>query len=101
MGRKKLTLEPGRKYKGVGWVNEYGQSFFEAYQKSDSPNSMKLIKESETFSLYESGNYLKVAVKIEKSSDKFEMIKTFMTAFQLACVELKNYETDSTINTKK
>lgn len=93
MARKKMNLEPGKKYKGVGWVNEYGQHFFEAYQKTESPNNMKLIKETESFSLYESGNFLKVAVKIEKQADKFEMIKTFMSAFQLACVELKNYET--------
>lgn len=101
MGRKKLCLEPGKKYKGVGWVNEYGQSFFEAYQKSESPNSMKLIKETEVFSLYESGNFLKVAVKIEKNAEKFEMIRTFMNAFQLACVELKNYDTNSLQKKKK
>lgn len=92
MARKKMTLEPGVKYKGVGWVNEYGQTTFEAYQKGQKPNNMKLVKENESFSLYESGNYLKISVKIEKKTDKFEMIKTFMKAFQGACVELKNYE---------
>lgn len=94
MGRKKMTLVPGKKYKGVGWVNEYGQHYFEAYQKSESPNNMKLVKETESFSLYESGNFLKIAVKIEKNSDKFEMVKTFMSAFQNACVEIKNYDTN-------
>lgn len=94
MGRKKMKLIPGQKYKGTGWVNEYGQTYFEAYQKGEKPNNMKLIKETESFSLYESGNYLKIAVKIEKKDDKFEMIKTFMSAFKGACVELKNYETN-------
>lgn len=94
MGRKKMKLEPGVKYKGVGWVNEYGQITFEAYQKGRSPNNMKLIKETETYSLYESGNLLKISVKIEKTMDKFERVKTFMRAFQGACVELKNYECD-------
>lgn len=89
-----MRLEPGRKYKGVGWVNEYGQHFFEAYQSGEKPNNMKLVKETEAFSLYESGNYLKIAVKIEKSADKFEMIKRFMKAFTDASVELKNYQTD-------
>lgn len=92
MGRKKMSLSPGVKYKGVGWINEYGQTYFEAYQKGQKPNNMKLIKETGNYSLYESGNYLKISVKIEKHSDKFEMIKTFMSAFQGACVEIKNYD---------
>lgn len=95
MARNKMKLIPGTKYKGVGWVNEYGQTYFEAYQKGEKPNNMKLIKETEMFSLYESGNYLKISVKIAKSDDKFDMVRTFMGAFQGACVELKNYNTDS------
>lgn len=87
-----MTLVPGEKYKGVGWVNEYGQTYFEAYQKGTKENNMKLVKENETFSLYESGNFLKISVKIEKTADKFDMIKVFMKAFQDACVELKNYD---------
>lgn len=94
MGRQKMKLQEGVKYKGVGWINEYGQTFFEAYQKGQKPNNMKLVKETEVFSLYESGNFLKIAVKIEKKTDKFEMIRTFMKAFQDACVELKKYDSD-------
>lgn len=92
MGRQKMKLVPGEKYKGVGWVNEYGQTYFEAYQKGQKPNNMKLIKETDKFSLYESGNFLKISVKIEKNADKFEMVKTFMSAFQGACMEIKNYD---------
>lgn len=94
MVRKKMNLVTGVKYKGVGWINEYGQTFFEAYQKGQKPNNMKLIKENELYSLYESGNYLKISVKIEKNTDKTEMIKNFMAAFKAGCVELKNYEID-------
>ena len=95
MGRKKLKMEPGVKYDGKGWINEYGQTFFEAKQPGTKPNNMRLVKETDTFSLYESGNFLKISVKIEKKTDKFEMIKQFMSAFQNACVEIKNYDIDS------
>lgn len=94
MGRKKMTLVPGKKYKGVGGITEYGETFFNPYQRREQPNNMKLVKEKDNFSLYESGNYLKISVKIKKNSDKFEMIKTFMKVFQDACVELKNYDID-------
>lgn len=92
MARKKMQLEPGRKYKGYGWLNEYGQINFQASQQGTCENKMALVKESETFSLYESKQYLKVAVKIEKKLDKIEIIKQFMNAFKAACVELKNYD---------
>lgn len=92
MARKKMTLVVGKKYKGYGWVNEYGQTFFEASQPGVNPNNMKLIKETKEFSLYESANFLKIAVKIEKDSDKFEMIRRFMAAFTKASVEIKNYK---------
>lgn len=91
MGRKKMALEPGKKYKGVGWVNEYGQHFFEAYQSGENQNYMKLIKETKDFSLYESNKLLKIAVKIEKDRDKFEMVRRFMKAFSDASIEIKNY----------
>lgn len=91
--RKKMVMEVGRKYDGKGWINEYGQTFFEAKQSSEKPNNMKLVKENETFSLYESKNYLKISVKIAKETDRFAMIRNFMTIFQSAVMELKNYDT--------
>lgn len=91
MARSKMKMEVGKRYKGCGWINEYGQTFFEAYQSNQRDNAMKLVKENESYSLYESGNFLKIAVKIEKETDKFEMIKKFMAAFQDACFEIKNY----------
>lgn len=94
MARKKMQLVPGVKYKGYGGVNEYGQLFFDACQQKSNPNNMKLVKETGTFTLYESKNFLKVSCKIEKNTDKFAMIKNFMAAFKAACVELKNYECD-------
>lgn len=91
--RKKMVMEVGRKYDGKGWINEYGQTFFECKQSAEKPNNMKLVKENDTFSLYESKNFLKISVKIAKEDDKFAMIRNFMTIFQEAVLELKNYNT--------
>lgn len=94
MQRKKMTLEPGKKYRGYGWLNEYGQINFQAEQKGNCPNKMSLIKENGAYSLYESSKFLKIAVKIEKGGSNIDMIKQFMDAFRGACVELRNYNTD-------
>lgn len=92
--RKKLVMVPGKKYKGDGWINEYGQTFFEAHQKENRETNMKLVTDKGAFSLYESKNFLKIAVKIKKGTDKIEMIRNFMSAFQGAVGELRKYELD-------
>lgn len=94
MARKKMTLIPGKRYKGVGWLNEYGQVGFEPYQKAEKSRGMKVVKETDSFTLYESINCIKISVKIEKSKDKWEMVRGFMDAFTLAAKEVKNYNFD-------
>lgn len=63
---KKIQLEPGRKYRGTAWVNEYGEIQFRPEQKGTKPQNMKLVAEHESFSIYESEHLFKVSVKFEK-----------------------------------
>lgn len=92
--KKKLTLEPGKTYKGYGGVNEYGETFFKPQQVGSRPQNMSLIKETELFSLYESAQKIKISITIDKSLSNVDRIKHFMGAFQKACVELRNYKTN-------
>lgn len=64
----KLTLEPGRKYRGSGWVNEYGEIHFRPEQKGSKPQNMHLVYEESDLSISESANFFKIMVKIEKKS---------------------------------
>lgn len=91
--RKKLNLEPGRKYKGVGYVNEYGEMNFTPYQVGTKKNGLKVVKEGDNFSLYESINTIQVRVCIERTNSmtKLEKVTLLMKAFSNACVELKKY----------
>ena len=63
---KKIKLEPGRKYRGTAWVNEYGEIQFRPEQKGSKPSNLRLVVEHESFSIYESENIWKVAVKFAK-----------------------------------
>lgn len=38
----KINLEPGRKYRGSGWVNQYGEMFFRPEQKGGKSSFHKL-----------------------------------------------------------
>lgn len=66
---KKIKMEPGRKYRGSAWVNEYGEIQFRPEQKGSKPTNLKLVMEHESFSIYESEHVWKVAVKFEKPFD--------------------------------
>ena len=62
----KITLEPGRKYRGTAWINEYGEIQFRPEQKGTKPSNMKIVLEHESFTIYESKDLFKVAVKFSK-----------------------------------
>lgn len=91
--KQKLTLEPGKKYKGVGFVNEYGEMQFTPYQQGTRNNALKVVTEGQNYSLYESGNLIQVRVSIkkERTMGKLEKVMSLMNAFQKACLELKKY----------
>lgn len=69
----RLKLEPGKKYRGTAWVNEYGEIQFRPEQKGTKPSNMRIVLEHESFSLYESKEIFKVAVKFSKKN--FSAIK--------------------------
>lgn len=88
-----IKMEPGKKYKGTAWCNEYGEFNFRAQQKrADGDGNMKLVKEVDDYALYESKNYLKVAVKVKKTTDKVDMIKQFITLARLGITLIRNYK---------
>lgn len=62
----KLKLEPGRKYRGTAWVNEYGEIQFRPEQKGSKPSNMHIVVEHESFTIYESKEIFKVSVKFAK-----------------------------------
>lgn len=67
----KLELKPGRRYRGSFWLNEYGEIQVRPEQKGTKPQNLKIVLEHETFTLYESKDIFKVAVKFDKQ--KFDL----------------------------
>lgn len=63
---QELQLEPGRRYRGSFWVNDYGELHVRPEQKGSKPGNMKIVLETEMFSLCESKNFFKVTVKFDK-----------------------------------
>lgn len=93
MARNKMALTPGVRYKGTAVLNEYGQFDFTPYQTGTRPQGMKVVKEEENYSLYESADFYKISVKARKNGKvgMLVLIMTMMRDFQSACMELKKY----------
>ena len=44
----KMNLEPGVKYRGTGWINEYGEFQFQREKKGSKASNLKIVnKEGE------------------------------------------------------
>ena len=85
---KKLKMEPGRKYRGTAWINEYGEIQFRPEQKGTKPNNMSVVLEHEEFTIYESKDLFKVTFKFPKIG--LTMRKAWDTSF-FAFTQLKVY----------
>lgn len=66
MKRQKLELEAGRRYRGYGFINEYGEFQFEPENTGARKGVIKAIASTEGVSLSHTRDYLLVHIKIAK-----------------------------------
>lgn len=83
----KVTLEPGRKYKGTFWVNEYGEIQVRPEQKGSRPGNLKLVTENEHVKIYESNKLFKMTIMF----DKQDTIQQVVNRVSSANLTLLNY----------
>ena len=95
-----MNLEPGVKYRGTGWVNEYGEFQFTPEQKGSKPSNLKIVHQDGDFVIYESAHLWQVKVNFKKTD--IDTTK-FMAIFSAACGKLLKYfgEPQKTTKTKK
>lgn len=64
--KPKMEILQGRKYRGFGFINEYGEWTFRPCVPGDNPSGLKLVCEVNNVSLYESKGLYKIIVKMTK-----------------------------------
>ena len=84
----KMNLEPGVKYRGTGWLNEYGEFQFQPEQKGSKPSNLKIVHQDGDFVIYESAHLWQVKVNFKKTNVDFE---NFIQVFTAACAKLVSY----------
>ena len=95
-----MNLEPGVKYRGTGWLNEYGEFQFQPEQKGSKPNNLKIVCQEGDFVIYESAHLWQVKVNFKKTNNDSTK---FMSIFTAACQKLVKYfgEPPKTTKTKR
>jgi len=96
----KMNLEPGVKYRGTGWINEYGEFQFTPEQKGTKPSNLKIVVQESNYTIYESAHLWQVKLNFPKSNDD---TSRFMSIFTVACSKLVKYfeKPKRTTKTKK
>lgn len=90
--RKKINLEQGRKYKGYGLLNEYGEFEFIPENTGAHKGRRKLLKEGANYSVYTSREACTVRITVRKQSSMLGMINEFLSVCNIIINVLKTYE---------
>lgn len=89
--RKKLELEPGKKYRGYALLNEYGEFDFTPENTGSRSGSIKTIKETESYILSTSRKKVMIHIRLERVSG-LKLVQKLLTTVNEVITELRNYE---------
>lgn len=92
--KKKIKMEVGKRYKGYGVLNEYGEYTFEPCQVVENPKNMRIVHAQGNSTIYESERYYKIAVKVQKCMNIPSVIRTFTIDMTRALYNLRKYLED-------
>lgn len=75
---KKLNLEPGKKYRGYGTLNEYGEFEFVPEDTGAKAGAVKQVTQGKGYVVSESKQFVLVHLKIKRSMAKMERVKEYL-----------------------
>lgn len=90
--RKKKSLEPGVKYRGYGYVNEFGEFEFIPEEKGAHKGRRKLIKEGAGFSVSETKGLLIVHITTPKQENRARLMNEYLKIVNTTLEILRDYE---------
>lgn len=89
--KKKLDLEPGKKYRGYALLNEYGEFEFSPENTGSRSGSIKTIKETETYILSTSKKKVMIHIRLERVGG-LKLVQKLLATVNEVITELRNYE---------
>lgn len=88
----KKNLEPGKRYRGYGFVNEYGEFQFVPEDTGSRAGREKCVMDNEGLRVTETKNLLIIKMNIEKVSDKAELARRVLAMFNRITKFINKYE---------
>lgn len=68
--KQKMTLEPGKHYRGSFWINEFGELSVLPEQKGKNPCGLQKLTEGDNWVIYTSKNVVRVVVSLPRIEAK-------------------------------
>lgn len=90
--KTKKDLTPGVKYRGYGYVNEFGEFSFEPEETGSRAGQMKIVLSKDDYTIIESKKYVLVRLKIDKGDCAMDRLKTLIKNFNELITVFKEYE---------
>lgn len=88
----KKNLEPGKRYRGYGFVNEFGEFQFVPEDTGSRAGREKCVLENDGLRVSETKKLLIIKMNIEKVSDKVELAKRIFVMFNRITKFINKYE---------
>ena len=82
----------GKKVKGYGLLNEFGEFEFTPAKVGANLGKLKTVKEDEDFSFKESINYLLVNIRIPKSKTRMSRVQAYLNIMNKVLNVISTYE---------
>lgn len=60
--KSRITLEPGKHYRGSFWINEYGEIQVQPEQKGTNPTGLKKVKSGDDYSIWTSKKTIRMVM---------------------------------------
>lgn len=86
------NMQPGVKYPGYGFVNEYGEFQFTPSEVGSRKEQKKLVKETNDSSVYKTNKYIILHCKVERRLSLVDRIKKIVELMNEFIVIFRSYE---------
>ena len=92
MKKQRKDMVAGVKYRGYGYINEFGEFEFTPEQTGINKGKRKVLKEGDGFSIAETTNLVLVTVKVPHKFKGVELVKEYLRVMNNVLNILRDYD---------
>jgi len=90
--KTKKDLTPGVRYRGYGFINEYGEFQFEPEDTGSRQGQTKFVVQTENYTVAETSKYVLIRAKVEKEGKSLDRLTKFLKIFNELITVFREYD---------